>query len=323
VLRPIEFEVGPQPPAARNWPALAASAAVHLLVILLLVFGVPSSSASSVDRTSGRQVAQPIAVQPELPRFKVPPKRVEPARPQPPPPPMKEVELGPDSKKPDDRAKEAAAKQSDAEPATVAAPPAPEPVPPPPPPPTVPPKAAPETPGPPATRILRPGDYRPGAIPLPTTSPWGPPKYDSASGTPSSAAAAPPPAGAMGRTGLSNRDPNKWENSFDDETAGRCVDVPDLGKNPDGTPVLATVIGRVLDTDGKSPLSGAHLQVMGTTFGTFSDSRGEYRLEFDPKLLAKCRKQYVVVVAPGYRGETLTLFIGPKVRSDDVVLRRH
>ena len=62
---------------------------------------------------------------------------------------------------------------------------------------------------------------------------------------------------------------------------------------------------------------------MGTAFGTFSDSRGEYRLEFDPKLLAKCRKQYVVVVAPGYRGETLTLFIGPKVRSDDVVLHRH
>ena len=127
----------------------------------------------------------------------------------------------------------------------------------------------------------------------------------------------------MGRTGLSNLDPHKWQNSFDDETAGRCVDIPDLGKNPDGTPVLAAVIGRVLDTDGKTPLSGAHLQIMGTTFGTFSDMHGEYRLEFDPKLLEKCRKQYVVVVAPGYRGETLTLFIGPKVRSDDVVLRHH
>ena len=130
--RPIEFEVGPEPPVDRNWAALAASAAVHLLVILLLVFGVPSSSASSVDRASSRQVAQPLAVQPELPRFKVPPKRTETPRPQPPPPPMKEVELGPDSKKPDERAKEAAAKQSDAEPATVAAPPAPDPVPPPP-----------------------------------------------------------------------------------------------------------------------------------------------------------------------------------------------
>ena len=127
----------------------------------------------------------------------------------------------------------------------------------------------------------------------------------------------------MGRTGLSNRDPQKWENSFDDETSGRCIEVPDLGKNADGTPVLATVIGRVLDTDGRTPLSGAHLQIMGTAFGTFSDSRGEYRLEFDPKLLAKCRKQYVIVVAPGYRGETLTLMIGPKVRSDDVILRHH
>ncbi|MGH7593137.1 MAG: hypothetical protein ACRELE_04720, partial [Gemmatimonadales bacterium] len=205
---------------------------------------------------------------------------------------MKEVELGPNSKQPDAPAKEAAAKQSDAEPANTAAAPTPTPVPPVPPPVTPPPRTDPQPAAPQRIRIPAPGDYTgAGAIPMPSTSPWGPPKLDSASGAPASAPAE-PAASAMGRTGLSNPDPQKWQNSFDDETSGRCVEVPDLGRNPDGTPVLATVIGRVLDTDGRTPLSGAHLQIMGTSFNTFSDSRGEYRLEFDPKLLAKCRKQY-------------------------------
>jgi hypothetical protein len=298
---------------------------VHVVIILLLIFGVPSSSTLRPGRVAGDEVSQPIAIPRSVPRFKTPPRPTRPT-PQPPapppPPPMKEVELGPNSKKPDAPAKEAAAKQSDAEPASAAT--APDPKPAPSPPSSEPPKPEVEPPAPQRIQVPRPGDYTGvGAIPLlPTTSPWGPPKLDSASGVPASAPAE-PSSSSMGRTGLSNRDPQKWENSFDDETAGRCVDIPDLGKNPDGTPVLATVIGRVLDTDGKTPLSGAHLQIMGTSFGTFSDSRGEYRLEFDPRLLAKCRKQYVNVVAPGYRGETLTLMIGPRVRSDDVVLRRH
>ncbi|MGH7523443.1 MAG: hypothetical protein ACREK8_03975 [Gemmatimonadales bacterium] len=326
MLTPIEFEVEPQRPDRRSWTPLAASAMVHLLLILLLVFGIPSSNVP-VTRTRGSQAVQPLAIPPEAKPFAVPPRKVEATRPEPPPPPMKEVELGPNSTKPDEPAKEASStKQTQTEPTTTPAPPAPTPAPPPPPPTTEPPKPNPAPPAPPANRIPTPADYL-GVhrIPTPTTSAFGPPPpLDSASGSPSNAAPpAPPAAGSMGRTGLSNLDPHNWENSFDDETAGRCVDVPDLGNNPDGTPVLAAVIGRVLDTDGKTPLSGAHLQIMGTTFGTFSDMRGEYRLEFDPKLLAKCRKQYVVVVAPGYRGETLTLFIGPKVRSDDVVLHHH
>ena len=125
----------------------------------------------------------------------------------------------------------------------------------------------------------------------------------------------------MGRAGLTNRDPQRWENSFDNETSGRCADIPDLGKNSDGTPVLASIIGRVLDTDGRTPLAGAHLQIIGTPFNTFSDANGEYHLDFDPRMLAKCRKQIVDVVAPGYARQTLTLSIGRRIRSDDVVLR--
>lgn len=305
--------------------ALAVSAVLHATIILLLIFGIPSSSTATRAQAAGATAAQPIAIQPPgakaAPLPALPPRQRETApQPPPPPPPMKEVELGPKSNKPDAPAKEAAAKQSDADAAAAnakAAEPLPTPAPEQPKPPE------PQPAAPQRLQVPRPGDYTgAGSIPMPSTSPWGQPKLDSASGAPANA----PPdisAGAMGRSGLSNRDPQKWENSFDNETSGRCTEIPDLGKNPDGSPVLAAVIGRVLAPDGRSPMSGAHLQIMGTQFGTFSDNNGEYRLAFDPHMLEKCRKQYVQVVAPGYRTELLTLMIGPRVRSDDVVLRRH
>jgi len=308
---PVEFEVGPRPAPSRSWVALGTSAVVHVVIILLIIFGVPISSASAPAPAPANPAIQPVAMQPPAVHPRQPAPTPQPRQPQPPPPPPppKEVELGPDSKKPDAPAKEAAAK-------------APEPEPAPPPPPAEPPKATTEPPAPQRLLIPRPGDYTGvGALPLPTSSPWGPPKLDSASGARSNAPST-SDSRPLGRTGLSNPS-QKWTNSFDDETSGRCVEVPDLGKNADGTPVLATVIGRVLDTDGRTPLAGAHLQIMGTQFGTFSDSRGEYRLEFDPKLLARCRKQYVNVVAPGYANQMLTLMIGARVRSDDVVLRHH
>jgi hypothetical protein len=128
-------------------------------------------------------------------------------------------------------------------------------------------------------------------------------------------------AGAMGRVGPTQPDYRDWRPSFP-EAAGKCVEIPDLGKNPDGTPVLATVIGRVLADDQRSPLAGAHLQIVGTPFSTFSNSNGEYRLEFDPKLLERCRVQYVRVAREGFSGQLLTLSIGERITSDDVVLRR-
>ncbi len=307
------------PAEARRWISLGISAAVHVAIVLLLVFGLPVSRPSSSLHASAEAVPQPIAMPlPAMPRKRATPQpkpkppQPTPAPQPPPPPPLKEVELGPDSKKPDAPAKEAAAAQSDAD---LAGAEAAQPK-------TAPPPAAPAQP-PAPQRLLVPhaGDFanRGPALPVPTTSPWAPPALDSASGAPEDDALA-SDAAPMGRAGLANRDPDHWKNSFDDETSGRCVKVPDFGKNPDGSPVLAAVIGRVLDTDGRTPLSGAHLQIEGTQFGTFTDVSGNYRLSFDPKLLAQCRKQYVDVVAPGYRGEQLTLMIGPRVVSPDVVL---
>lgn len=301
----------------RRWISLGVSAAVHLAIVLLLVFGLPVSRPTSPMHASAEAVPQtiamplpPLARKHSAPRPKPAPRQVQP--PPPPPPPMKEVELGPNSKKPDAPAKEAAATQSDA--AIAGAPAAQSKV--------APPPAAPgQPPAPQRIMIPHAGDFanKGPAIPVPTTSPWAPPALDSASGAPDDDALA-SDAAPMGQAGLANRDPDHWKNSFDDETSGRCVKVPDFGRNPDGSPVLAAVIGRVLDTDGQTPLGGAHLQIQGTQFGTFTDANGNYRLSFDPKLLAQCRKQYVDVVAPGYRGEELTLMIGPRVVSPDVVL---
>ena len=128
-------------------------------------------------------------------------------------------------------------------------------------------------------------------------------------------------ASALGRSGITSEDNREWRPSFP-EAAGSCAEIPDLGRNPDGSPVLATVIGRVFDANNRIPLAGAHLQIVGTTFTTFTDGSGLYRLEFDPRLLKKCRIQYVQVVAPGHDSQILMLAIGRKVQSDDVLLRR-
>ncbi len=102
--------------------------------------------------------------------------------------------------------------------------------------------------------------------------------------------------------------------------AGTCSEIPELGKNADGSPALATVIGRVFGPGGKTLLVGAHLRIQGTQFSTVSDRNGEYRLSFDPHLLANCASHVIVADAPGYATNTLTLQIGPKVHSDDVIL---
>lgn len=309
----------------RSWTALIASAVVHALLMIWLLFRpAPAETMENKPPENGR-TAQPIA----LPR----PQEATASQPPPPPAPAqappRETPLGPDSRNPDAKVpKEAGPEKPITEPepnptksTEAAAPPAEkvvEPVSEPPP------QPAPQS----ARRIPRAGDYSAtNRLLAPPTSPWGPTQrnpLDPSQGERTASAAAAPAIreGANGKVGLSSRDSRDWRPSFP-EAAGRCVSIPDLGKNADGTPVLATVIGRVFDTDGRTPLAGAHLQIVGTAFSTFSDATGEYRLEFDPKLLEQCRVQYVRVAADGYGGQMLTLAIGQRIRSDDVVLRKH
>jgi hypothetical protein len=84
---------------------------------------------------------------------------------------------------------------------------------------------------------------------------------------------------------------------------------------------LGMVEGRIYRQDTGQPLAGAHLQMIGTPYVTFTDGSGEYRFRFDLALVDNCRTQYVRVSAEGYESRLLVLLVGPR-RSEDVRLRR-
>jgi hypothetical protein len=92
-------------------------------------------------------------------------------------------------------------------------------------------------------------------------------------------------------------------------------------KPGDSTAAMGVVTGRVFRADARKPLAGAHLQVVGTPFNTFTDANGEYRLTFDAALVSNCRVQAVRVTAPGYQSRDLILSAGRR-SSDDVWLGR-
>ncbi len=327
-------EPGPlfAPRRDRSWIGLAISAGLHLLLIALVVQRdmLPETLESEESATEQVDfiplnppppppgpVSQALVV-PPIPETAVPEPPPPPPAPEPeqepeptPVPPDKQVALGPDSDHPD-----------------------------------LPP---------------RDGDRKPLTREPPVTDPDGerkpeteapePPKRSRRIETASEAlrrlqgsmllALAPPPASgtngseaantlegddlesSMGapRLGPSPFDARRWRPSNPTAT-GQCPEIPDLGQGEDGKPLLATVRGRILTNDRRGPLVGAHLQVVGTTFVTWTTGTGEYELQFDPKSLEKCRTQYVRVTAPGYKTELLVLSIGPRVRSDDVVMRK-
>ncbi len=302
--------VRPPLEGTRSWGALAASATIHALIITALVLQPVPEATPPVDLAlqPGSEIA--IAPQP-MPTFQ-PPVEPEPQRP-PLEAPRDATPLGPDSRRPD------AAVPREAGPVE----PEPE----------INPPAAPEPPrvqeAPPAeprraARIPTAFDYNSYAMSRlrPPTSAFGSAEREGTEATPAPAAERVVTAGANGQVGIgATPDTRDWRPSFPD-AAGRCVEIPDLGKNDDGSPVLATVVGRVYEANGRTPLIGAHLQIVGTSFVAFSNRSGDYMLRFDPKLLERCRVQYVRVSAEGYDGRMLTLSIGEKVRSDDVLLRR-
>ena len=80
--------------------------------------------------------------------------------------------------------------------------------------------------------------------------------------------------------------------------------------------------GQDLRQDNGLPLAGAHLQMLGTPYVSFTNDVGEYSFRFDMSLVDNCRTQYVRVTAPGYESRLLVLMVGPNVRSDDVLLKK-
>ena len=298
-----------------RWPALLTSAGIHLAVVLFVLLRTTEPVPNPAAPVEFPDNQQQIALEP-MPQFD--PEQQAPA-PQPAPAaPEEPVALGPDSDRPDERIPR---EQGQQEPPPPDAPIA-----------TTPPRTTEEQPaeepapgqgtGQTAERIPRAEETgQTGRLQTPT-SPWGPSRTVLDPGPAGGAASAPATAsaGAMGRAGVSKVDGRAWQQSFP-EAAGRCVEMPDFGTNPDGSPVLASVLGIVKDDKG-FPLPNAHLQLVGHTYSTFTDRQGRYRLEFNPKLLERCRVQYIRVSADGYSGANLVLAIGRQVLSDDVILRR-
>lgn len=105
------------------------------------------------------------------------------------------------------------------------------------------------------------------------------------------------------------------------DNSERCISHPAPPRDSAGTTEFGTVVGRIFRQDNGRPLAGAHLQMIGTPYVSFTDESGEYRFRFDLALMDNCRTQYVRVSAAGYESRLLVLVVGPN-RSEDVRLRR-
>jgi hypothetical protein len=102
----------------------------------------------------------------------------------------------------------------------------------------------------------------------------------------------------------------------------RCIPQPAAPRDSGTAPRFGVVTGKIFRQDNGRPLAGAHLQMLGTPFVSFTSDDGEYHFRFDLSLVDNCRTQYVRVTAPGYESRLLVLMVGPNVRSEDVLLKR-
>jgi outer membrane biosynthesis protein TonB len=124
-----------------------------------------------------------------------------------------------------------------------------------------------------------------------------------------------PPAGA------GPRDVRPLETYLPDRP-DKCTPKPVAPAESAGAPQMGVAVGRIFRGDNGRPLAGAHLVMLGTPYTSFTDDQGEYTFRFDLSLVDNCRTQYVRVSAQGYESRLLVLVVGPRTRSEDVMLRR-
>jgi hypothetical protein len=281
----------------RPWVSLAVSGGVHVLLLLL---AVQLSRRGETLAEEERREARPVR---EVEMIYVPP---PPPRPQPPPPPPRPR---PEVPKPPPE------------------PPKPPPRPVAPPPEKTQPKPEPEANAPPEAKRTE-GEETPtepaGGSPTGTTSP-----------KPPAPAPTPEPEATMesearrifGRPRLGTRpgvgpQASRPMEAYLPDNPERCIPHP-VAPRDSGTPVqFGLVQGRIFRQNDGRPLAGAHLQMLGTPYVTFTDDQGEYQFRFDVSLVDNCRTQYVRVSAPGYESRLLVLVVGPNIRSEDVLLRK-
>jgi hypothetical protein len=281
------------PSRQRPWISLAVSAALHALLLALAVH----LSHEPVSEPSTDQAAAPDEPQ----------RQVEMVYLQPPPP------------KP-----------------TSPPPPAPKPPPPKPPPPPPPPAQKPPTPRP---RAMAPPPEKAQTRPEPDAN--APPEAKRAEGEeptdvekpPGSTSAAPEAtmeSEARRIFGRQHRGPapgagpraSRPMEAYLPDHPEKCIPQPSPPRDSAGPPEFGVVTGRIFRQDNGRALVGAHLQMLGTPYVTFTDGNGEYRFRFDLSLVDNCRTQYVRVTAAGYESRLLVLVVGSNVRSDDVALKK-
>ncbi|MBA3495865.1 MAG: hypothetical protein H0T86_02030 [Gemmatimonadales bacterium] len=102
----------------------------------------------------------------------------------------------------------------------------------------------------------------------------------------------------------------------------KCIPTPSAPHDSAAEPQFGVAVGKIFRQDNGLPLSGAHLQMLGTPYVAFTEDDGAYRFRFDLALVDNCRTQYVRVTAPGYESRLLVLMVGRNVRSEDVLLKR-
>ena len=112
-----------------------------------------------------------------------------------------------------------------------------------------------------------------------------------------------------------------WESSEPSDSRG-CSLPPEDSTDMSVPRGMAVIEGRIYHEGTGVPLGGARLQILGTAYGTFSDSRGNYRLVFARELVNRCRTQMVRVSAPGYQGRDVLLYMG-EYGNGDVPLQRY
>lgn len=123
------------------------------------------------------------------------------------------------------------------------------------------------------------------------------------------------------RPGVGPRAVRPMESYIPDE-ATKCLPRPTAPAESLGPVQYGTVEGRIFRGDNGKPLAGAHLQMIGTPYTTFTDPDGSYTFRFDLALMDHCRTQYVRVTAKGYESRLLVLVVGANVKSEDVSLKK-
>ena len=114
----------------------------------------------------------------------------------------------------------------------------------------------------------------------------------------------------------------RWATEVTEDRENDCRPRPRRALLPGETPEMGHVEGRVFREGTSTPLAGALLQIIGTSYHTFADDEGRYRLVFDQSLVDACRTQYVQVTKDGFRPRRLILALGPR-SSNDVRMRRY